>query len=159
MLFCLKIIPQQSNYFFIQKFKIMQIKRSASAHWAGSGKDGQGALTTQSGVLTDTQYSFNTRFADGIGTNPEELIGAAHAGCFSMKLAFNFQAAGITPETIDTTSTVILENGGITEVQLVTKVKADVDAAKFDELVNDAKLNCPISKLFTAPITLAAELV
>ena len=137
----------------------MQIKRHATAHWAGNGKEGNGTLTTQSGVLKDSQYSFNTRFADGIGTNPEELIGAAHAGCFSMKLAFNFQAAGITPETIDTTSTVILEDGGITQVELVTKVKADVDQAKFEELVNDAKLNCLISKLFNATITLKAELV
>ena len=137
----------------------MQIKRHATAHWAGNGKEGKGTVTTQSGVLKDSQYSFNTRFEDGIGTNPEELIGAAHAGCFSMKLAFNFQAAGITPETIDTTSTVILEDGGITQVELVTKVKADVDQAKFEELVNDAKLNCPISKLFNAEITLKAELV
>ena len=137
----------------------MQIKRQATAHWAGNGKEGKGTVTTQSGVLKDSQYSFNTRFADGIGTNPEELIGAAHAGCFSMKLAFNFQAAGITPETIDTTSTVILEDGGITQVELVTRVKADVDQAKFQELANDAKLNCPISKLFNANITLKAELV
>ncbi len=137
----------------------MQIKRQATAHWAGNGKEGKGTVTTQSGVLKDSQYSFNTRFADGIGTNPEELIGAAHAGCFSMKLAFNFQAAGITPETIDTTSTVILEDGGISTIELVTKVKADVDQAKFEELANDAKVNCPISKLFNANITLKAELV
>ena len=138
----------------------MAIKRNATAHWMGSGKDGQGTLTTQSGVLSETQYSFNTRFADGIGTNPEELIGAAHAGCFSMKLAFNFQAAGITPESIETQAVVVLDDGAITEVQLTTKVKAEgIDQAKFDELVADAKLNCPISKLLNTTITLSSTLV
>ena len=87
----------------------MQIKRTATAHWEGSGKDGKGTLSTQSGVLKDSQYGFKSRFEDGIGTNPEELIGAAHAGCFSMKLAFNLQAAGITADSIDTTATVILD--------------------------------------------------
>lgn len=137
----------------------MQIKRQATAHWTGNGKEGRGTLSTQSGVLKDSQYSYKTRFADGIGTNPEELIGAAHAGCFSMKLAFNFQEAGINPESIETTSVVILEDGGISEVQLTTKVKADVDQAKFEELANSAKTDCPISKLLNANITLKAELV
>jgi osmotically inducible protein OsmC len=138
----------------------MLIKRHASAHWTGSGKDGKGALTTQSGVLSDTQYSFNTRFADGIGTNPEELIGAAHAGCFSMKLAFNLQGAGIAADSIDTSAVVILEDTGINTIELTTKVKAEgLSQEKFDELVADAKANCPISKLFNAEILLTSELL
>ncbi len=138
----------------------MVIKRNASAHWAGSGKEGKGALTSQSGVLKDTQYSFNTRFADGIGTNPEELIAAAHAGCFSMKLAFNLQAANITPESIDTQAVVNLEDGGIQQIDLTTSVKAaDLTAEKLEELALDAKANCPISKLFNANISLAIHLV
>ncbi len=138
----------------------MAIKRSANAHWAGSGKEGSGTLTTQSTVLNGTQYSFNTRFADGIGTNPEELIGAAHAGCFSMKLAFNLQEAGFAAQSIDSQSIVVLDNGAITEVILSTKVACEgLDAEKFDELAQDAKANCPISKLLNAPITFTAELV
>lgn len=138
----------------------MAIKRSATAHWTGSGKDGKGGLTTQSGVLSDTQYSFNTRFADGIGTNPEELIGAAHAGCFSMKLAFNFQAAGVTAESIDTQAVVVLDNGAIGQIELTTKVKiAGLSQEKFDEFVADAKANCPISKLLNAEISLTSEMV
>lgn len=137
----------------------MQIKRNASAHWAGSGKEGKGALTTQSGVLSNTQYGFNSRFADGIGTNPEELIGAAHAGCFSMKLAFNLQAEGVTAESIDTQATVVFENGAIVEIVLDTKVKASgLDQEKFNTLVNGAKTDCPISKLLNTKITLQASL-
>ncbi|MFC0186471.1 osmotically inducible protein OsmC [Pseudarcicella hirudinis] len=138
----------------------MQIKRNATAQWIGAGKDGKGTLTTQSGVLNNTQYSFNTRFEDGIGTNPEELVAAAHAGCFSMQLAFNLQGAGFTAESIDSNSVVILENGAINEVNLTTKVKAPgLDQAKFDELVTHAKENCPISKLLKATITLDAQLL
>ena len=120
----------------------MQIKRTATAHWSGSGKEGKGTLSSQSTVLSETQYGFNSRFADGIGTNPEELIGAAHAGCFSMKLAFNLTAAEFIPESIDTKATVILEDGSITEVLLDTTVKAPgITAEKFAELVADAKAN------------------
>ncbi len=138
----------------------MQIKRSASAQWIGSGKSGKGTLNSPSGVLNATQYSFNTRFEDGIGTNPEELVGAAHAGCFSMQLAFNLQGAGFTADSIDTVSEVILENGTITTINLSTSVKAEgLDQAKFEELVNHAKVNCPISKLFNATITLDATLL
>lgn len=137
----------------------MAIKRNASAHWAGSGKEGNGSLTTQSGVLSQTQYSFNTRFADGIGTNPEELVAAAHAGCFSMKLAFVLNGAGVTVETIDSSATVVLDNGAITDIYLTTKVSAQgLDAEKFAELADDAKQNCPISKLFNANIHLEATL-
>ena len=138
----------------------MQIKRSATAQWIGAGKDGKGSLTSQSGVLSNTQYSFNTRFEDGIGTNPEELVAAAHAGCFSMQLAFNLQGAGFIADSIDTTSQVILENGAINEIKLTTSVKAtNLTQEKFEELVNHAKENCPISKLFNATITLDATLL
>lgn len=138
----------------------MQIKRKASANWQGTGKEGKGTLTSQSGVLSNTQYGFNSRFADGIGTNPEELIGAAHAGCYSMKLAFNLNASGFTADSIDTDAIVILEDGSITEVQLTTRVKAEgLTKEKFEELAADAKANCPVSKLLKANITLTTELV
>src|SRR3954451_18293009 len=96
------------------------MKRNASAHWTGSGKEGKGQLTTQSGVLNQTQYSFGSRFAEGIGTNPEELIAAAHAGCYTMKLSFNIGGAGFTPESIDTKATVTLDPaaGEITDILL-----------------------------------------
>jgi osmotically inducible protein OsmC len=138
----------------------MQIKRKSSAHWQGTGKEGKGTLTSQSGVLDNTQYGFNSRFADGIGTNPEELIGAAHAGCYSMKLAFNLNAAGFTADSIDTEAIVILEEGSITEVQLSTRVKAEgLTKEKFEELAADAKANCPVSKLFKANIILTTTLL
>lgn len=138
----------------------MQIKRSATAHWEGSGKTGIGTLSTQSTVLQDTQYSYNTRFEDGIGTNPEELVGAAHAGCFSMKLAFVLQAAGLTADLIDTKATVILENGAITDVHLDTSVKiAGITQAQLEEYTADAKANCPISKSLTSNITLTTTLL
>lgn len=137
----------------------MAIKRTASANWTGSGKTGKGTVSTASGVLNKSQYSFNTRFEDGIGTNPEELIGAAHAGCFSMKLAFVLQAAGFTADSIDTGATVVFEGGVITDVHLKTHVHcASLDAAKFAEFAADAKANCPISKLLNTNITLDAQL-
>ena len=135
------------------------IKRTASAHWEGTGRDGHGQLTTASKVLSNTQYSFKTRFEDGIGTNPEELIAAAHAGCFAMKLAFNLQAAGVTPSVLDVSCEIVLDDGAITHSNL--KLQATVpglDRVKFDELVADAKANCPISKLLKAEITLDAKL-
>jgi lipoyl-dependent peroxiredoxin len=138
----------------------MQIKRSATAHWEGSGKTGNGTLSTQSTVLTSTQYSYNTRFEDGVGTNPEELVGAAHAGCFSMKLAFVLQAAGFTADSIDTKATVILDNGAISDVHLETSVKvAGVTQAQLEEYTADAKANCPISKSLTSNITLTTTLL
>jgi lipoyl-dependent peroxiredoxin len=138
----------------------MQIKRSATAHWEGSGKTGVGTMATQSTVLHDTQYSYNTRFEDGIGTNPEELVGAAHAGCFSMKLAFVLQAAGLTADSIDTKATVVLDGGVISDVHLETSVKiAGVTQAQLEEYTADAKANCPISKSLTANITLTTTLV
>jgi len=138
------------------------MKRNATAVWNGTGKDGKGTLTTQSGTLTDTQYSFKSRFEEGVGTNPEELVAAAHSGCFSMKLSFNISAENITPEEIVTKAIVNLnpEKGEITDIHLEVKVKASgLSKEKFDELVADAKANCPISKLMNAEITIDAELI
>lgn len=139
----------------------MNIKRKASAHWEGSGKEGKGTVSTASTVLDGTQYSFNTRFADGAGTNPEELIGAAHAGCFSMKLAFNLQEAGFTADSIDTQCVITLDSdaGSISESHLVVKASVPgIDKDKFQSLVDDAEANCPISKLFNTKITVEATL-
>ncbi|MCC6372928.1 MAG: OsmC family protein [Bacteroidia bacterium] len=130
------------------------MKRNASAFWQGTGKEGNGHLTTQSSVLNKTQYSFNTRFADGIGTNPEELIAAAHAGCFTMKLSFGITGAGFTPGELETKCDITLDNGAITESHLTLRaVVAGIDATKFAELVADAEKNCPVSKLLNTKIT------
>jgi osmotically inducible protein OsmC len=136
------------------------MKRTATAIWNGSGKEGNGNLTTQSGVLNKSQYSYNTRFADGIGTNPEELIAAAHAGCFTMKLSFVLGAAGFTPGTIETTCAITLEAGSITSSHLVVKASVPgISKEKFDECAADAKANCPVSKLLNTQITMDATLV
>ncbi|MDZ4709267.1 MAG: OsmC family peroxiredoxin [Saprospiraceae bacterium] len=138
----------------------MAITRKASAHWEGNGKTGKGTLSTPSGVLHEANYSSNARFENAIGTNPEELIGAAHAGCFSMKLAYNFQAENLTPESIDTQATVVLDEGTITEVHLHTSVKiTGIDQVKFNALLDHAKDNCPVSKLLKAKIILTSELI
>lgn len=130
------------------------MKRKATAVWNGSGKDGKGHLTTQSTVLNQTQYSFGSRFEEGIGTNPEELVGAAHAGCFSMKLAFNLQAAGFTATELKTDSEIVFEDGSIVASNLTLTAKVEgIEAAKFDELVKDAEANCPISKLLNTKIS------
>lgn len=135
------------------------MKRFATANWKGTGKEGSGTNTTQSGVLNNTQYSFKSRFEDGIGTNPEELVAAAHAGCFTMKLSFVLQAAGFTADNIDTKCTITLDNGAITESHLEVKATIPgIDAAKFDECAADAKANCPISKLLNTTITMEASL-
>lgn len=137
----------------------MQIKRKSTAIWNGTGKEGTGSLTSQSTVLSAAQYGFNSRFADGIGTNPEELIAAAHAGCFSMKLAFNLQAADFTADEIKTECEVILENGGVTHSNLILHASIPgITEEKFIELVHDAKENCPISKLLNCEISLDAHL-
>jgi osmotically inducible protein OsmC len=136
--------------------KIM--KRSATANWKGSGKEGSGTMTTQSGLLNTDQYSYRTRFEDGIGTNPEELIAAAHAGCFSMKLSFVLGAAGFTPTSIDTKCSITLESGAITESHLVvTAVVPGIDNAKFQECAAEAKENCPISKSLNTNINIVME--
>lgn len=135
------------------------MKRYASANWKGSGKEGQGLTSTQSGVLDNTQYSFNTRFADGIGTNPEELIAAAHAGCFTMKLSFVLNEAGFTADNIDTKCTINFENGAIVESHLEVRATVPgIDAEKFAACAADAKANCPISKLLNTQITMDASL-
>jgi lipoyl-dependent peroxiredoxin len=137
----------------------MSIKRKSTAVWNGSGKDGQGHLTTQSTVLNKTQYSFNTRFADGIGTNPEELIAAAHAGCFTMKLSFVLAEAGYTPSILSTDCTITFDNGVITGSHLSLKAEVpEIALDKFNTCVDDAKRNCPISKLLNTTITLDATL-
>jgi osmotically inducible protein OsmC len=138
----------------------MGIKRKATAVWKGSGKEGNGVLTTQSTTLNKTQYSFNSRFAEGVGTNPEELIAAAHAGCFSMKLSFVLGEAGFTPEEINTDCAVILEDGKITESALTLKAKVPgISKEKFQACANEAKSNCPISMLLNTTIKLDATLL
>jgi len=137
------------------------MQRNASAHWSGGLKDGNGTLTSPSGVLKQTPYSFATRFESQPGTNPEELVAAAHAGCFSMALSGQLAAAGMTAESIDTTSTVTLEKldsgFAITTVHLQVKVKIPGgDKAKFEAAAKAAETGCPISKLFNAKITMDA---
>ena len=135
------------------------MKRNATAVWNGTGKEGTGHLTTQSSVLNKTQYSFNTRFADGVGTNPEELVAAAHAGCFTMKLSFVLNAAGFTADEIVTKCDITLEDGTITSSHLsVTAKVPGIEQAAFDASVADAKANCPISKLYNTNITAEAVL-
>lgn len=136
------------------------MKRSASANWKGTGKEGKGTVSTQTGVLSNTPYSFTSRFEDGAGTNPEELVAAAHAGCFTMKLSFVISAAGLTPGNIDTKATITFENGAITNSHLeVTASVPGLDAEKFAEFAKDAEENCPISKLLNTNITMEAKLV
>jgi osmotically inducible protein OsmC len=139
------------------------IKRHASAAWHGSGKDGSGTLTTQSATLKDTPYSFHARFGDGAGTNPEELIAAAHAGCFSMALAFILGGAGHTPDSIHTDARLTMEPDGegwkISAVHLVLRAKVPgIDQAAFEQLAGQAKAGCPVSKVLNADITLHATL-
>jgi osmotically inducible protein OsmC len=139
------------------------MKRNASAEWKGGLKDGKGTISTESGVLANTQYSFGTRFENGKGTNPEELIGAAHAGCFSMALSAQLGEAGMTADRIATTATVTLEKGeggfAITAVHLVVKAKIPgADQAKFMTAANNAKAGCPVSKVLNATITMDASL-
>lgn len=136
------------------------MKRTATAVWNGSGKDGKGQLSTQSTTLSNTQYSYKSRFEEGTGTNPEELIAAAHAGCFSMKLSFVLGAAGFTPESLETTSTITLEDGTIKSSNLVLKAKVpDITPEKFKECADEAKTTCPVSKALNMEITLDAQLV
>ena len=135
------------------------MKRKATAIWNGSGKEGNGNLTTQSTTLDKTQYSFNSRFAEGKGTNPEELIAAAHAGCFSMKLSFVLGEAGFTPEKITTDCTITIDDGTITQSQLVLNAKVPgITEEKFKACAEDAKANCPVSKLLNTNISLTATL-
>ena len=136
------------------------MRRKGSAVWTGTGKEGKGHLTTQSTVLNKTQYSAGSRFAEGVGTNPEELVAAAHAGCFSMKLAFILAEAGFTPDELATECFVTIDNGTITKSELVLKAKIPgISKEKFDACAQDAKANCPVSKLLNTSVTLDASLV
>ena len=136
------------------------MKRKATAVWNGSGKEGKGHLTTQSTTLNKTQYSFNSRFAEGVGTNPEELVAAAHAGCFTMKLTFVLSEAGFTAEELTTDCFITLDDGAITQAALVLKAKVPgITKEKFTACAEDAKANCPISKLLNTTITLDATLL
>ena len=140
------------------------MQRTASAHWSGGLKDGKGTVSTQSGVLSQTQYSFNTRFENDPGTNPEELIAAAHAGCFSMALSAQLGEVGMKAESIDTKAILTLEktDAGFT----ITKVHLDVsvkihggDQAKFDQAARNAEKGCPVSRVLKADITMNAKLI
>ena len=134
--------------------------RKGSAVWKGGLKDGSGTVSTESGVLKDQQYSFKTRFEDGLGTNPEELLAAAHAGCFSMALSNQLAQHGLTAESIETTSTVTMENLTLTKFHLdLTAHIPGADPAKFEAAATAAKEGCPVSRLFNAEITLDAKLV
>jgi len=139
------------------------MQRNASAHWSGGLKDGQGTVSSASGVLKSTPYSFSTRFESQPGTNPEELIAAAHAGCFTMALSGQLGAAGMTAQSIDTTATVTLEKleAGFTvtgiHLQVTAKI-AGADQAKFDQAAKNAKEGCPISRLLNTKITMDAKL-
>ena len=133
--------------------------RNATAVWQGTGKDGKGTLSTQSTVLDKTQYSYKSRFEDGVGTNPEELIAAAHAGCFTMKLSFVLQEAGFTADEIETKCDITIDNGTITKSHLTVTAKIpNISQGKFEESAKEAKANCPVSKLLKAEITMEASL-
>ena len=136
------------------------MSRNATALWHGGGKDGHGHLTTQSGVLKELKYSYKTRFEDEPGTNPEELIAAAHAGCFTMKLSFVLGEAGFTPDQIETKCDITLADGAITKSHLTVKAKVSgIDKAKFDECAENAKKNCPVSKSLNTDISMEASVV
>ena len=140
------------------------MKKHASAVWTGSLKEGKGTISTETGVLDDAPYGFKSRFEDGPGTNPEELIGAAHAGCFSMALSAQLSGAGAPPERIETKAEITFEKVGegfaITASHLTVSAKVPgLDAAKFQELATKAKEGCPVSKVLNAKITMDATLV
>ena len=139
------------------------MQRKANARWQGTAKEGSGTLSTQSGTLSEVPYTFKARFGDGKGTNPEELIAAAHAGCFTMALSFALNNAGFTADAIDTEAQLTLDQvpGGfaITAIHLTTRARIpSIDAAKFNEIAAGAKANCPVSKVLNATITLDATL-
>lgn len=135
------------------------MKRTASAVWNGSGKEGTGTVTTKSTAINNAQYSYKSRFEQGVGTNPEELIAAAHSGCYSMKLSFILGAAGFEPDSIETTSEVDFDNGVIKSSHLIVKAKVPgITPEKFQVAAQDAKENCPVSKALNITITLDAQL-
>ncbi|HEX8040448.1 MAG TPA: OsmC family protein [Chryseosolibacter sp.] len=136
------------------------MKRKATAVWKGSGKEGKGQLSTQSPVIKSAQYSYSSRFEQGTGTNPEELVAAAHAGCFAMKLSFVLGAAGFTPDELNVECTITLGEGVITESHLALKGKVpNITKEKFQAAAEEARKTCPISKSLNTNITLEAALV
>lgn len=135
------------------------MKRHATAVWKGSIKDGSGSISSQSGILDQTQYSFKSRFEEGKGTNPEELIAAAHAGCFAMQLSAFLTEEDFEAESLETKGEITLKDGNITKSHLILKAKIEkIDQHKFDELVKKAEKNCPISKLLNTEISVEATL-
>ncbi len=136
------------------------MKRNARAVWNGTTKEGSGHLTTASTVLNKTQYSFKSRFEEGVGTNPEELLAAAHAGCFTMKLSANLTEAGCNPDEISTESTIFMTDGKISKSELVVMASIPgITEHEFQKLAQDAEKNCPVSKAFAFEITMEARLV
>ncbi len=135
------------------------MKRTAKAHWKGTLTEGKGEITTQSSILNNTQYSFKTRFADGVGTNPEELIAAAHAGCFTMAVGAQLTQAGFTPGDLTTEAVLDLDMKALTitgiHLNLKGSVIKGVDEAKFKEIAENAKANCIVSKALSVPVTLS----
>jgi osmotically inducible protein OsmC len=156
-------VPVWSDNFYQPNFAWHQnkdMKRTATAVWNGSGKEGGGKLTTQSKALIDLAYSWHTRFGDQTGTNPEELIAAAHAGCFSMKLSFVLGAAGFTPESIETTCSINIDNGVIDTSHLVVRARVPgMTMERFRECAEEARATCPVSKALNLNITMDAALV
>ncbi|MCM0666935.1 OsmC family protein [Flavobacterium tyrosinilyticum] len=138
----------------------MKFTRRANANWKGTGMEGKGTISTQSTTLDNAQLSFKTRFEQGVGTNPEELIAAAHSGCFTMQLSFLLSEAGFVPEDLDTTAKVTFEDGTITLIQLeLTGKVPGISAEEFQETAQKAKEICPISKLLNTEITLSITLL
>ncbi|NNC95639.1 MAG: OsmC family protein [Chitinophagales bacterium] len=138
----------------------MKFIRTANANWKGTGKEGKGTLSTQSKTLDSAPYSFHTRFEDGKGTNPEELVGAAHAGCYTMKLSFLLSNAGFVPNNLSTEAKVLFEDGAVTQVELNLQGEVDgIEEGKFVELAEEAKMTCPISKLLNTEIVLNTKLI
>ena len=134
--------------------------RTANAVWNGSGKEGKGTVSTQSTVLKDTQYSYLSRFEQGVGTNPEELVAGAHASCFTMKLSFSLGAAGFTPETINTKCEITFENGVLLKSHLIVEAKVPgINVEEFQKALKDAEENCPISKVLNLAISSEGKLV
>jgi osmotically inducible protein OsmC len=148
-----------SSSFTFYQLKTIYMIRNATAVWHGSGKEGKGTLTSQSGILKESNYGFKSRFEDGPGTNPEELVAAAHAGCFTMKLSFVLGEAGFTPDSLETKCDITFENGAVTKSHLTVKGSVPgISAEKFSECVKDAEQNCPISKLLNTEISSEATL-
>jgi osmotically inducible protein OsmC len=153
-------VPFGTVLSILSLLNLTAMKRNATAVWQGDIKTGAGHLTTQSTTLNKTQYSFNSRFADGVGTNPEELLAAAHAGCFTMKLDLDLTQAGYTVESLETQSVITLDNGKITLSELTLQAKiAGIGEDEFQKIAKGAEETCPVSNAFSFEIKLNATLV